>query len=423
MDRVAPTVTRTAPAQDEIIIVTTDPMLSIYVEATIADPRGDRNTAASGLRDVVVNVTNAITGAQVGEAITRTPVDIYANLVVTEYLPITAFGTYRVRTIATDNVGNQTINTFIYIVEETPEDPTDPPVITFMPLAVGNWLNLRDNNALTFTVVTDGGIALRGVTAQVFAQPTGEQIVVGSPVFNNGIYTVNLQGNRIPADANGVKLIVVATDITGTEGEKEHVYDIDRTLPIILTMTPDGATFTTDDDLVVDVRATFSDNIGIASARLVWNVNNELAATTAGVEVITAAITNPQVGQHTLTLTVTDVLGNVMTKETTFTVIEVPVPPTDLDFDPVNPPYNYPNPANPGDDIKFELNLVNKTGNEIITLRVFDFAGRLVYEGPGTTWNQRTNNGVQVGRGTYFARITVNNGTKIVESVVKVSIR
>jgi hypothetical protein len=419
LDRGAPVITRTLPVEDETIVILPTPNASIYIEATAIDPQV-RNAAASGLKDVEIIVNNATTGAQIGQTITLTPVDEYANLLISQYVQITAYGTYRVRVIATDNAGNQTIDSFIYTVSE----PVNPePIIEFMPLAVGNWLNLKENNELTFTVTTHNNTALRSVTAELIVQPTGETIVVGNPVFAQGRYTVNLQGNRIPESADGIKMIVTATDITNAVGEGRHVYEIDRSLPTIVSMIPDGNEFTADEELVVDVQAKFEDNIGIASARLVWNKNNELATTGAGIEVINAAINNPPVGTHTLTLTVTDVLGNVITKETTFTVVEPEIPPTSLDWDKDNPPYAYPNPGNAGEEIKFALNLINATGREVVTLRVFDFAGRLVYEGPGTSWDGRTTNGVRVARGTYFARITVNNGTKIVESVVKVAIR
>ena len=133
-------------------------------------------------------------------------------------------------------------------------------------------------------------------------------------------------------------------------------------------------------------------------------------------------------GEYKLTLSVYNKVGASKILTHVFTVEKAPVDPLDLKFDPKNPPVAYPNPGTAGEAISFKLNLLNATGKESVTIRIFDFAGKEVVLLPTGTvencpkWDGRSASGGRVVRGTYFARVTVNNGTKIVEAVVKVAV-
>ncbi|MCL1826557.1 MAG: hypothetical protein FWG20_00785, partial [Candidatus Cloacimonetes bacterium] len=70
------------------------------------------------------------------------------------------------------------------------------------------------------------------------------------------------------------------------------------------------------------------------------------------------------------------------------------------------------------------LNYLGAQKDDIVKIRIFDFAGRIVrdLDAGQLSWDGKTDKGVRAARGTYFARVTISNKAKMVESVVKIAI-
>jgi len=420
IDHLQPVITLLTPEDGAVLV---GPGANVYITANIIDPQtlGSRS-AASGLARTSLTIFTP-TAQQMDYEYT-TDLQVLAQMV-----SLPEFGNYIASIRAWDAAGNTSIHTFGFLVRTSTDDA---PTIVFNELANGNWIDLKNNNEITFTV--NAITALRTVEATVYAMPGEVELPSANPVFVNNRYLVNLQGNQIPADATSIKVVAVATDITGNPGTGTHVYDIYRVDPSILTFHPaDGVEFIYVEDLVINVDATYTTELGanfIANAKLVM-IDPTFRTTTpvttgAGITELAYVIDPPLEGDYVLTLTVNDKLGNTVTKTHRFTVI-VPIilPPDDLlSFDKDNPAIVYPNPGNTDDGVDFDLKIIGGKATDTINIRIYDFAGRLVreLETGSLYWDGRSDKGHRVARGTYFARATVRNNTKIVESVVKVAI-
>jgi len=385
---------------------------------------GATRYAASGIAEVILKVY-APDGTSALE-------EVYGEntQVVEELINLTQFGTYIGTLRAKDIAGNETIADFSIKVL-----PNERPNLTFLDLENGDWVNIAGPNPITF-VIDEYPIRLIA-SAVIIALPSETELVNVDPVnLTDGEYIVPIHGTQIPLDATSIKITVTLKDDYNNEYSYSRIYYVDREVPEILYLNPaDGTVFTEAEGLVVNVSSEFTDNNGIASARLTVttpapeNITSLLVTTEADVLALAYEMNNLKLGIYTLTLTVYDKVGNSKILVHKFEVVKAPIDPKDLKFDSKTPPIAYPNPGTAANGVSFKLNLIGATGNETVNIKIFDFAGREVVEllprrvaDGDIVWDAKTTNGTRVARGTYFARITVTNGTKIVESVVKVAI-
>lgn len=264
-----------------------------------------------------------------------------------------------------------------------------------------------------------------------------------SPV--NGIYSVILNGSLIPAGETSVRLQVFATDQFGNATEANHYYGVDRSAPVITILNPvNGAEITlVDETTKVRIEAQISDLIpplkngsktsagsGIAGSRMVIIDPLGLVISDvtegAGITDITKELSNLMLGAYTVRVSAWDNAGNQAMTTISFTMINTPQPPAELE---IVDAYAYPNPSTDG-TAKFTVTL---TEGAYVNIHIYDFAGRevrtLVYSGKvqgkskaEIVFDGRNNDGVKLARGAYFARVIANDGTKIVEKVVKIAI-
>ena len=403
---------------------------SLSLSSQLATVNNDRS-AGSGIASVNLRVVGP-NGAEVHTQ------NYPANTqVVSHALPVTAYGIYTVYITAVDRVDNQSIQSVSFAVV-----PASVPTVTFNELNGNGWWLGNGNNQITFSVQSELTVVAK---AKVIAQPSGD--VISGPVTvnpSNGLYTVNLHSSLIPVNATSVEVEVVVTDLVGLTGTYTQTYNVDRVAPVITVFSPrNGSEFTLTEALTaISVNAEFVDlahgaakgaksqmGSGIASARLVMtNPNNTvstLATTGTGVHEIAAIVENLMLGTYTIQLTVHDRAGNSVTDQIQFTIVPVPVIPAELV---ITEAFIYPNPMNTEEGANFRLNL---SANADVQIRIYDFAGREVrsiyqYAGGKSNvdikWDGRNENGTKLARGAYFARITANDGKKIVETVVKVAI-
>ncbi|MDZ4121491.1 MAG: FlgD immunoglobulin-like domain containing protein, partial [Candidatus Cloacimonadaceae bacterium] len=358
--------------------------------------------------------------------------------VISHAMVVDTYGTYVAYITAIDNAGNQGMNSVSFMTVTG-----SAPTVTFDPMAGGSWwLNNTANNALTFTI--DAAVSTT-VSASFYAIPSGD-IISGPTVLNPvaGVYTANLHGTQIPADASAIKLVVTVTDMFGYSAEYTQVYNVDKVAPTIVIFSPEAGSeyILVDATTQVNLYAEFADLMvnrgksktgsGIASARVVMTnplgAVSTIATAGAGATELSHVLDNLMLGAYSVRLIVTDNAGNQASATTTFVMSDVPLPPPPPVTLAIGEAYVYPNPMTTDLGAKFSIE-VNTTAD--ITVRIYDFAGREVrtlvqYASSKSvteiSWDGKNNNGQKLARGAYFARVTANDGKKIVEKVVKVAI-
>ncbi len=347
-------------------------------------------------------------------------------------------GTYVIEAQAKDMAGNVTTITRNFAVS------APAPIITISALDASNgWVNTQNNNAITFTV--DGnGYALdnASIMASVFAMPSNEVIYEPFTVqADNGIYNIDLHGGLIPADANTVKVVVMATNVAGGNSVSNQSYPIDSYIPTIEFVSPlANATYTQTENMFVDVMMELSDIMpevkAMASSGLdmleikVFDDDNVAVVDTVKNNVANSyacRVPVNELGQYRIEATINDRAGNSNTQMMSFTV-EMDWENVDLMF--TAKPYMYPSPLQRGDVGTF---VIPTTKEAQVTIEIFDFAGKLVREMShnsigGDTNNMiqfdgRTNDGKKLARGAYFARINIVDGAKEINKVVKIAIQ
>lgn len=439
IDNSAPVVTIISPAENTQVSYNT----TVNIMATISDIVGTKGigqrSISSDPKDKtgsgIASVNLIVLSPDGSEAVN---IDYPENTqVITKQLVVDQYGTYNISILAKDNVGNQAMATRNFIVT-----PATAPTISFTEIT---WLNSVGPNNLNFTI---NAVVPVTVTANVITYPSGATIM-GPLTVNpeNGIYTVILNGGMIPAGETSVRLQVIATDQFGNVTEANHYYNVDRSAPVITILNPvNGAEITlVDETTKVRIEAQFSDFVpllknggknssgsGIAGSRMVIIDPNGIPVgvpveTGAGITEVSHEIDNLILGTYTVRVTAWDNAGNQAMETISFTMISAPLPPAELA---IADAYVYPNPSIDG-TAKFAITLTN---GAYVKIQIYDFAGREVrtlsssgkVQGKSKAeivFDGRNNDGVKLARGAYFARVIANDGTKIVEKVVKIAIK
>ncbi len=434
IDNSAPVIIINSPVENAQF----NPGATVNIMATISDIVGTKGT---GMRSVL-NGPKDKTGSGIDEVYLTVfapngetvVTDSTTAQVISKPLIVTEYGTYIINILAKDNAGNQAMATRNFIVATAP-------TISFTDIA---WLNSVGSNNLSFTI---NAVVPVNVTANVITYPSGATLM--GPLSVNpegGIYTVILNGGMIPAGETSVRLQVIATDQFGNVTEANHYYGVDRSTPLITILNPvNGAEITlVDETTKVRIEARISDLIpplknggknssgsGIAGSRMVIidPLGMVISDVTAGADTteISKEITNLMLGTYTVRVTAWDNAGNQAMVSITFTMIAAPLPPAELA---ISDAYAYPNPSIDG-TAKFTVTLTN---GAYVNIHIYDFAGREVrtlsssgkVQGKSKAeivFDGRNNDGVKLARGAYFARVIANDGTKIVEKVVKIAIK
>ena len=390
----------------------------------------DVSKAGSGIATVSLKVV-APDGSLALDYVEDGNIQAIAESVVAEQ-----FGSYSIILKAIDAAGNQSI-----VSREFSVVTGSGPAVSFNDIPNG-WLNSTGVNQLAFTI--DSPVETT-VIANVYTNPS-EALLMGPLTVNpvGGVYTVAVNGSMIPADQTSIRLMITATDIFGNETVANYYYNVDKVAPRISFLSPEPSAEITyvDETTKVIIEAQFSDIMpgaksasgsGIASSRLVVI---DPAGMQVGVPVETAMgvtetlheVDNLSLGTYTVRLTVWDNAGNQAMETVNFTVVAIPEVPASLEIAEAR---MYPNPMQGDSGARFSVS-VNNPAN--LSVRVYDFAGREVrnldYAGRvdaksaiEIVFDGRNNDGTRLARGTYFARVTANDGKKIVEKVVKIAIR
>jgi len=436
IDNNAPVITINSPAENAQF----NPDTTVNIAATVSDiigtkgmgmrsmMNGPKDKTGSGISQVYVTVIKPDGSFAVN--------DSTAAQVISKPLVVSDYGTYIINILAKDNVGNQAMATRNFFVT-----PAIAPTVTFTDIA---WLNSTGANNLIFTV--DAVVPVT-VTANVITYPS-EATLMGPLTVNpaGNTYTLVLNGGMIPAGETSVRLQVFVADHFGNTTEANYYYGVDRFVPVITFLNPvNGAEITlVDETTKVRIEAQLSDLIplmkkdgknsgsGIAGSRMVIIDPNGMPVgmpveTGAGITEISNEIDNLMLGTYTVRVTAWDNAGNQAMETINFTMIAAPLPPVELA---IADAYVYPNPSVDG-TARFTVTLTN---GAYVNIHIYDFAGREVrtlsangkVQGKSKAeivFDGRNNDGVKLARGAYFARVIANDGTKIVEKVVKIAIK
>ncbi|HPI25099.1 MAG TPA: Ig-like domain repeat protein [Candidatus Cloacimonadota bacterium] len=441
IDNDAPMITLTSPAEASVFAQNALVNILATISDQIATKGGmlgsarniNSNRAGSGINDVQLKVFTPSGIDLMAE------VDVPVAQVIAESISgeqTSELGTYTIVLIATDGANNQSMVNRTFMVA-----PATGPAVSFTEFNNG-WLNANQINNLQFNVTGQG---ISSVSASVYANPS-EALLMGPLAVNpsNGVYTVGVNGNMIPADQTSIRLEVTVNDQYGNETVANYYYNIDKMAPVVTILNPaEGAEITrVDETTKVVIEAQFSDMMpgkkaasgsGIASSRLVvigpdGTQIGDAVVTGAGITETSHQLNNLAIGAYVARVTVIDNAGNQAVASVNFTVVDVPAPPVALE---ITDAHAYPNPASAETGARF---VVSVTNTSTVSVRIYDFAGREVrsmnYAGKTNgkstieiVFDGRNNDGVKLARGTYFARVMANDGMKTVEKVVKIAIR
>ena len=351
-------------------------------------------------------------------------------------------GIYTIETRSSDIVGN------IISISRTVSIDAPNPIITFGELVVSNgWINVSNNNYLTFDVDGNGlELASAGVEVSVVAIPSDVTILgpVNGTLNPDGSYSLTLHGGVIPNETSAIRMVVTAENIIGGVSESSHSYPVDSYCPTIVFVSPEqNSIFTEASGMSIDVLMELSD-IETTSVRtkqrgvsgldsLVIHVTNQDGEVILQNSVANVAnsyllqIPVSDVGQHVVTAVIYDRAGNSSTRMLIFS-IEGVVPDVDLEF--TAKPYMYPSPLARGSVGTF---VIPTTKAAKVVINIYDFSGKLVRTiannlAGGTSdlvisFDGTTDDGKKLARGAYFAKVSVVDGAKEINRVVKIAIK
>jgi hypothetical protein len=232
----------------------------------------------------------------------------------------------------------------------------------------------------------------------------------------------------------GVMLRLTVTDRAGniTITTKSYLWDNDANDIAIAISPANGSAFRPDQEINIAVHfSTTGSNIANATVKVMdsqGNVVLEQATTGADVSFTfnTADDNKLDVGEYTVEVTATDVVGNTITKTSLFKVTST------ADGSPIDisKAYVYPNPYNPNTKAGMTIALGEDPGLKGVNVffAVYDMSGRKVYSKVLTpeekdgkyviTWMASTDNDVVLANGAYIGYIKVNGQTKTIKILI-----
>jgi len=421
IDAEAPVVTFESPTPDAHFELGSGVyVLAIFTDFIEDEPTRDSNTKkhvmsenrdlGSGIADAELMIYDP-SGEMMQVEINETAQSISAMVVVNEG------GMYTAVAEVTDNVGNVTVVTINFYGDS---DPIEECTITFSEYGYNNWWGPEYDEAFEFTV--EGEVAENGIVAYFYGMPDhvllqGPQIV-GSEADT---YMIDFTANISEDEFTNLILEVEATNIDGFTTVNNQVYAIDMVVPVVTIESPEvDAVFNIDE--AVEIRAYVTDGqSGINSISLMVDGHEVEYVMNNGAVYYPYPEEGYTIGIHTIEITAMDNVHNATAMLWRFEVTDVNAP-----FE-INEAFAYPNPCDfeEGETMSF---MVDTSKSSLISLTIYDFAGNEVIKlksvrSEQITWDGRTAKGTKIARGIYFAKITANDGKKVVEKIVKIAIK
>lgn len=416
IDATAPTVTFESPEAGEAFGTEMINVLVTYNDNVIEERTGLKASAITKEFSMTANkdIRTGIAHAELviydpeGTAIATVPGN--AQSMSHMFMPA-ATGTYHAMATVMDMVGNQTVKTIQFSVNAAEL------MISFQPFANAGWYYGPNSNE-AFSFMVSGDVAANGVVVN-FYTPEGE-LLQGPQVVNGteGNYSVNLA--YVPEDMVAVTLEVKATNISGIQTVSSQVYQIDAAAPIVEIVAPAANSMievNAGEETIVNIIANLMDD-GAGIASVVVKLNNQIIESVIDGNVITAT-DSLGVGTYTAELTVTDNAANTAIVSVSFSVGA-------MGDEIISEAHAYPNPGIAGEGVTFGISFARDAEVEV---EIFDWAGNKVRTLTGgnsrsvMTWDTRSESGMTVARGVYFARVKANDGKKVDEKIVKIAIK
>jgi hypothetical protein len=252
-----------------------------------------------------------------------------------------------------------------------------------------------------------GNVGSAYVARRFIIDASAPQIVFSSP----GSGAVVTPGSEIPVVAvlvdtsgtgsgSGVNSATLCATLTGPKGQVFHFCPE--------TFDP-GDTASTDSTIARNAKA-------VVKHVKSWSITGEK------LEMVLVGLADQ--GQYSLRIEGEDNIGNAFVATQHFTVGSLALGITD--------PYVYPNPFDPTKDRATIHFVLGGYRSSQVSVKIFDFAGDLVYTMPTATyqpgiveieWSGSTKGGTQVANGGYIARVTVDDGAGVKTENVKIAVR
>lgn len=319
-------------------------------------------------------------------------------------------GAYTARLTVIDKYNNRTEAEWQFTVEL---DETPPSITTTSPHGVIHLdkpiitVSASDDrsgvDSITITAKDGGGLPVNGVT-DVRSDKTAATFTP-TQALKDGVYTVDVQ----------------VADKSGNEASSRWQFTVDLDLiPPSILITRPSQEHTENRRPIIS--ATYTDNMSGVDAD---SVKLTLDGTTVQPDDVseTQAIFTPgydlPFGEHTVTLEVSDTApkANTTVHEWTFYIERIGIADA----------RNYPNPFEDETTIAFRVSRQAK-----ITIRVYDFTGRLVATPVANSireagvvevnWRGRTSAGDSLARGVYFCHILMESELEPQSAILKMAI-
>jgi hypothetical protein len=253
-----------------------------------------------------------------------------------------------------------------------------------------------------------GNVGSQYVSRRFIIDASAPKIVFVSPVMSS-----------VVAPNSEIPVVAVIVD---SSGESSAGSGIDMDALLVSLNGPDGEVFSFNPATFDPADTASSDEATADAAQAVvdhvkdWNIEGDkITMTLMGLG---------KAGAYNLVLEGSDVIGNEFVASHVFTAGSSVLQITDA--------YVFPNPVNPEEEaanIRFTL---GGTRDARATMKIFDFAGDLVYQttadvSPGIvddlSWSGHTDGGTMVANGGYLAHISVDDGAGVKTASVKIAVR
>jgi hypothetical protein len=215
-----------------------------------------------------------------------------------------------------------------------------------------------------------------------------------------------------------------AEDVAGNSSSADWTFTVefDTVPPVITIVSPQDGTRTTEPRPTI--LSSYSDNLaGVDEKSIVLKVDDENVTSKASTKNVIQIVYTPDsdlsIGKHIISLDVEDNDDNKASLTWSFIV--------EAETAGIMNPRNYPNPFQGNTTLAFKL-----TQESQVTIRVFDFSGRLVKTlkdnetmdaGPQKiTWDGTSENGDNLARGVYFGVIVMKTELEPQRAVLKMAL-
>ncbi|RPJ40569.1 MAG: hypothetical protein EHM19_13485 [Candidatus Latescibacterota bacterium] len=252
-----------------------------------------------------------------------------------------------------------------------------------------------------------GNVGSAYVARRFIIDTTAPEIVFVTP----GPNAVVTPGSEIPVVA------VIVDTASGGTGSGISTEDL-----CIYLSGPKGQVFQFCPETFDPGDTASTDSATAANARAVNGHVKSWSITGNKIEMVLVGLQDQ--GLYTLRFEGQDNIGNAFVASHNFTVGSLALTIAD--------PYVYPNPVDPQKDRATIHFILGGYRDAQVSMKIFDFAGDLVYAMPTETrhpglveleWAGTTKGGTQVANGGYVAHITVDDGAGVKTESVKIAVR